>query len=675
MRILLSVLACAVLVAALAGGAKAILWADPAGNAMGWYQVPNDFNVTPAGAADANDFLWYNLSDGGTNNYPGGYMLKTADDTEKAGAFFYAWRTGFTKNKFYTLRFTMLCQTGPPCDENITISVKNELNNWVNFSQIHADSKSNYYSNTSTLVGEGGNNKLGIPIWVNDTGWIDLMVWSNTTGAGVFNMIGGLNVTNMSTASDHLIVINYNFFTPRIVETKNSLYNISVYTNTTNVNATLFVNGTAFGPLNVSRSAAFSNFSYTGIPPYLVGTTNSTNYTIIWQISLTGNITNFTYSQEIERLIIQPCAAPFNNQTIKFSIFDEETTTTKVISNFGINFRIWIESGYRNYSYSNLSYADYSYCVFPGWAAYKANISAVYTNGSYSTRNFFADIVSLNNATTQINLYSLPLVNSTNTFFTIYNTNKIPQPDVIVKVLRFYPSTGTFLTVAYGRSGYDGNVMIPLKLYEYYQYLMQVNGLVLSSTGSTQLTSITQNLYLSPSNYIQLFNYVGSVFGSCTVDNTTKILTCTVSDTSGQMTTATLTVKQMRAANTSVTVCTTSGSSSAMVLTCNLTYYNSSNLYYTFGGVFRGETYTIDSGWISWSSGLLQLGITGVFITFLLVITLFFAGMTSSPSTGIALGSIGILIASITGMIQIGWGNLLPFLLVAVILVYKMGED
>jgi len=467
------------------------------------------------------------------------------------------------------------------------------------------------------------------------------------------------------------------YWPSKALETRNDNYNISGTSfNCSSLTGIFWQNGTPQSGVTATNNGILYNFSYYGIPNNLQGEINQTNVTFWWDIKCgTVNTTNTTRSNIVERLRLLPCAAPMGNSTIKFSIFDEDLPTLPVVSSFSSLFNIWIDSGSRNYTYSNSSYVSYDYCIFPGQAAYKANISATYSNTSYSTRNFFSQSSSYSNVTSQINLYSLALTNSTNIFFTIYNVNKVPQNGAILKVLKYSPSTGTFTTVAYGLTGYDGMVMIPLELYQYYQYVIQMGGVSVTTIASSQLSNIVQNLYISLGNYITLFNYQTQVSGGCSANNVTKILTCTSSDSSGQMATAKLDVSRMKAANYSSPICSTSGSGSAVTLVCDYHIYNTSNIFYNFYGVFSGETYTIDSGWINQQDVLMNLGTMGVFLALALVITLFFAGITTSPSTAIILGSIGVLASSLIGLISIGWGNLLPFLLIGVIMVYKLGED
>lgn len=215
---------------------------------------------------------------------------------------------------------------------------------------------------------------------------------------------------------------------PKAVETRNDTYTKSIINHICpNISATFWYNGTNRGYTSLVTSNSFYNFTFSGIPNNLQGEINQTNITFLWDISCgSSKMTNTTQSHFVERLRVTRCAAPMANGSAKFRLWDENTITLPVIANFVSTFLVWIDSGYRNYSFSNTSYAIYDFCIFPD-VAYNANISATYRNTSYSTRNYFAQNSPLSTTLSTIDLFMLSEVNSTNVAFTVYNINKIPQ--------------------------------------------------------------------------------------------------------------------------------------------------------------------------------------------------------------------------------------------------------
>lgn len=190
----------------LTSGVKAVLWADPAGEAMGWYNFPNEFNIRPLAANDNtnDDGLFSNLTKIG--NAAGDYCLGTsqaAGAAEKTSASAYVFKSGFTAESIYTLRFTGLAQgTG----DNFTVSVMDNMGTWVNYSNISFDSAVGWYSNTTTIIRDGGNNGLGIPAYVNDSGDLSFYIYANMsgTGLGYYLCFAALNVTNHTAANEDI---------------------------------------------------------------------------------------------------------------------------------------------------------------------------------------------------------------------------------------------------------------------------------------------------------------------------------------------------------------------------------------------------------------------------------------------------------------------------------------
>jgi hypothetical protein len=467
-----------------------------------------------------------------------------------------------------------------------------------------------------------------------------------------------------------------------ITETKNTYYNLSVFVpDGSTIAAQLFINGTQQTGVLSTITTNYSNFSWSGIPPYLQGEINQTNVTWWWNITRTKStlITNTTIpsvngSQVLNRIRILPCAPPFSNQSINMSVFDATFLTTPVQTNLSAVISAWIDSGNRTYAYTQTGKYNFTYCIYPGWANYK--MSAVITYSNATSNSYIISNQSFSNTTTQISLYLLSN-NISNILFTVYNNIKVPQPNVVIIAQKLFPSTGTFITVAQGQTGYDGTVTLALELGQFYQFVVQVNGVTIATIPSFQLNSLQQNLYIT-GNYVAMFDVLNKQLISCTPNNVTYHLVCSVTDYSGKMTQSYLTVKKFMLTNYTVTVCSLNSTSSIASFDCDLHLYNQTQMFYTFNGVFSGNpplTMVFDSGPVFGSSNpLLNMGTTGLLLGMALVITMFFAGMMNSPTTGIALACVGLIVDQVTGLLNIGWYALIPVLITAVIVIYKL-ED
>lgn len=476
------------------------------------------------------------------------------------------------------------------------------------------------------------------------------------------------------------------------LETKNNIWNISLFQNNSflsnnGVSVQLYANGTYYTP-SLTISGNYYNFSVNNIPPYLQGEINYTNIMYWWNISVGGSnvSTNLSYimpaqingSQGLNRIRMLPCAAPMQNWTVNFSVFDAIDLKTPIISNLNGLFFVWVDSGNRNYSYSLSGNYNYSFCIFPGWVSYKMNTTLVYTNASYATGNYITQSQQFSNTTQNINLYLLNLNNATSVLFTVYNNIKVPQANVVIIAQKLDQATSTYTTVASGQTGYDGTVSLYLQLGQYYQFVIQINGITLAIIPAFQVNTNSYPLYIT-GNYVAMFNYINSISASCTPSNVTYHLTCSFNDLSGLMSYISLKVTTNSLINTSITLCSLNSTASSGSFDCNLAPYNQSIMTYAMTGTFQTSPVsytTLADGIINWAGNqpLMALGGTGIFLALILVVTLFFAGMMNSPATAMILGCVGLIMSQIIGLINIGWFDLIPVILTAVIIVYKL-ED
>lgn len=466
----------------------------------------------------------------------------------------------------------------------------------------------------------------------------------------------------------------------KITETKNTFYSINIYDVNNLAEVQLFVNGTSMA-VSETTNGGFHNFSYVGIVPNLQGEINETTINFWWNITLNGD--NSTYqsingTQSLSRLRILPCAAPMFNQSINFTIFDADLPSNQVQATMSSFLTVWIDSGSRNYTYSQSGQYNYSYCIFPGYvSSFNLNATLTVSNTSYTTNTLAVQSLPLTNTSVNYPIYLLSTTNSTLVTFTVYSNTKVPQPNILIEAMRFYPDTGLYITVAQGTTGFDGTVALPLELYKFYKYRLSAGGRVINTVSASELTSTTQSLYIQ-GNYVVLFNYLNLYTASCTPNNVTYHLVCVNQDYSGLLTSSKLVVKKMFPNNYSQTVCSLNGTASANSFDCDLHLYNQSQLVYEFSGVFNtvpptNHIFTVGTLWGT-NTPLLALGLMGVFLAFCLIITLFFAGMMNSPSTAIILAVLGLVISQTIGLLNIGWVAIGPIVIVAVVIVYKMEE-
>lgn len=644
--------------------ARAVLWADPAGNAQGWYNIPNDFSFwngtsgLPDGNLHPSTGEWVNET--GVSS-PGGYALFA----DSSGAFepvgyTEMWRGGFTKG-VYSLRPTVYSSD----NNNFTIAVKNSSEIWINYTVGCTQVAESFYCNvTSDSVqrydGFGGGDGVGIPAYVNTSGMLHIKIWANATGTNNRTRFNALNITALRS---HEIISSYT--EPTALETKNSIYNISILDNIgTDIitgNANLFINGTLMDGVTAIRSGNYSNFTFIGPPPNMPDELNGTSYDVTWQIFINGtliqSIANVSSTQFVERLRLLRCAAPMGNHTMTFTVLDEDDSHKINTTDFDVaTTAIYVDSGSRNYSFKTGSDYQFEFCIFPGWAQYIMNTTVKYTNGSYDDRWYWEEGKHMSNITTNITLYMFDGTASVIPAFSVLNLFQSPQSNVIVQAWRWFVGENIYKRVVDGKTSNEGVVDLPLKPNEQYIYRLYRGGDLLVSWGPDLLSSTTtsKELYTESGSFSNLWNYYGKISATCS--NTSTVLTCQYSDDSGLAVLVGLEVSAfIDSLNNTQSVCMQNSTISSGTLSCNFVGYENKTIQYSvFVRLVDGTELLLVNDFVQMAAPLLELGVMGVFASFIIILTFSLIGL-SRPEIGIS----GPIIMGYIGMVISWWFGLL----------------
>lgn len=445
-----------------------------------------------------------------------------------------------------------------------------------------------------------------------------------------------------------------------ILETTSGSYSIKIYDNSSlsNLyNVSLYVNGSL---ITTSAVRVGNNITYSGASalPLLPGEINTSSYLWFWNISANGvNYTAPSGSTTITRLRILQCAAPMANQTMVFRIFDEDTQAIPILSNISATFTVWVDSGYRNYSFQNNTGTQYAFCIFPGWASAYLNATFRYQNTTYTDRYYFLQNAPISNSTQTIDLYNQLSTAIISPIVTVLNQFQSPQPNVIVNALRYYPGIGQYVQVASVLTGSDGTSPINLKPNEQYRYIITSGGTIIVVLGPNTLSSTQTaiNLYINNGNPSTFYGYYGKISAICT--NTSISVVCSYSDPSILTSSVSMDVYAVRLFNQTDTICSPSTSGQSGVLTCDMTGWMGNQTYFVLSATLKtGETIDLKVSTISSKSPLLNLGTTGLLMAFFIIVTMSLVGLTRTD-TGIAgvivFGYIGFFCSSLLGLIRV----------------------
>jgi hypothetical protein len=451
-------------------------------------------------------------------------------------------------------------------------------------------------------------------------------------------------------------------------------FNVTNMTAINSITASLFWNGSNVSYTTKTLGANSYVFKKSYLIPFI--SQNETSVAFNWSYIVTyadgGNTTNQTTNrnQTITEANINNCSGGTGMVALKFNLLEEENKTA-ITGSIGATFEV-VGSG-ANFSFNMNGSNTYNVCIEPNYTSYVVNATMQYTAEGYSTRNYYLTNYRIDNITDTINLYLLLSGDSTTITFLVYDNYRIPQKDIVVKAQRYFPNTNEYLTVAMGKTGFDGVTAMPLKYNYYYKFILERGGSVLNAYTPKILSETSEILFIEAAEMVDLFEYFGSVAHSCIYNNATQNLVCTVTDTSGKMVQLNLDVEIKKAFNYTENICSMSSTSSSTTLVCSLAGHTNQTIYYALYGRFCcSETsyFTLESAWLDFTTKMFNFGLLGVFIALLLIITMAFFGW--DPVTRVLFGFLGALISHIFGLLPIEFGGVLSLAAVTAIIIYKV---
>ena len=356
-----------------------------------------------------------------------------------------------------------------------------------------------------------------------------------------------------------------------------------------------------------------------------------------------------------------------------FTLYDE-TDFTSPVGTMLSNWHIWDGTGLLNATYNFSETGTYSdYCIWPNVSSFYADVNITYYNDSlnYTNRNYYIRSGVVDNTTNPISLYMNS--NTSPIDYFVYDEYSNELQNIIVRVARYYFDLDDWRVINMGLSDSEGKGILHLEQGNiYYRIYLYDN---------TSLNRTIDNIMLSENND-DIFLYIDSEqitdtprywtnldITECAYNNTTMLLSCSVSDSSGTMTGAYLNVWNYTNYS-EVLFCNDSGTGANVNLACNLTNTTNRNFRFSFYGTFAETDYHLDSGILEFITGL-GAGTTGLLMTLLLVLVMFFIGQWN-PTVAVALSTFTILAMAWVGLLTSTTGVLgLVVFGIAVILLLR----
>lgn len=372
-------------------------------------------------------------------------------------------------------------------------------------------------------------------------------------------------------------------------------------------------------------------------------------------------------------------ASQSTTETMNLSIFDEESLQP-LIASLEINLDLW--RGTNNITSVSTNFSNgtsYRLCIYPAFTSYLSNVTIQYYNTStHPDRNYYLVNTNLSNSSTRVNLYLLNDAIDTITNIRVIDGNQKGQQDIVVEFLRYYIPTNSYRTVAMVKTDFDGNGITRLRgTIAFYKFNATRDGQTVKQFSATQVAVDTDTLQanfefvISTTGAGDFFNYFGKITATCGYLNSTQLLSCTIRDPDGLLTESRFLVEQRQLLNW-VTLCDISNNSFPTAASCVLNNsFNNTYRYTVFGTLGSSESVLTYGNVVFKVVPIYTL--VGVLVTAMLFLLLTFAGMSGgSPSTGLMLGGLSLIVTYVLGWYTISYGALLGIILVFGIFIVRL---
>lgn len=443
-----------------------------------------------------------------------------------------------------------------------------------------------------------------------------------------------------------------------------------------NINATFVFNGTEYG-YDANTSNGRIRYFFKNFTMPLIGTTSVSydwywNYTII-DLSNVSSTTNQTVT--VTQTGLDNCST-FTNVSLIFDLYNETGFINLTNESFVTELAIWFDyilmlnsTLITNYSSIMTHKNNYKFCIDPSNATFSVYATLEYGGDGFDTRTYYLINATLTNVTSVVYLYLIESALGSEITFTVQDANLVALEDTYVQIQRRDTGTGTYKTIAIGKTDNNGLFTTDIEkggAIAYKFIVINKHGDVLDTISPVTFAT-TDTTYTITVGGGEIFNIYEDISYYCTYNNATRLFRCEVVDASGLMTTSRLIVER-RITYKFNELCDSTETSSANVHTCTLT--NNIDTYRFF---IYANGVLIDSGTIKTSEETAsRYGMTGLFIAMLMIMVMAFIG-AFHPSISVFGATIGLIMAKVIGIITISETAIVGLVFVAGIIVLRMG--
>jgi len=485
----------------------------------------------------------------------------------------------------------------------------------------------------------------------------------------------------------HAYNFNEHFLTNGFTQLEGSKLDYTAQVNKLSPNAQGTVTGeTRFNQTGKTKTLSKNGFNYTNVfNTDLIGSDSKTfSLNTDFTLNFKNSVRNFSSSKNIQldKIVIEDSSNGDNAKTLVYNSKDEVTTNNQK-SDLNLGLQVWNPDQpdkVRSYNFNDNDTATHEFYLNPGYASVKAqsfkadgnqtdwNTDYKFLPDDYSKRKHYLINESLDNETTNINLYMLEYSETQNIDFELLDTDLRPLKRHVVRVERVFSGDGETRTVAMLRTGQQGKDSTFLDPDEQYIYtVFNPDGELVEQIGPQSISGLSTTLEISPEETVIYSNLVNDVQISDVQENNQSLVVEYVSETN-RLNNMSLKVFNDQTFGTTLIDKDFNTNPQGRL---SVSGYNASNqsISYRLEATFGEDTVTLQTG--SYGEIDQTYGDTGIFMGLIMFLALTITGLWR-PSASIGLGIVGLFMMYFIGFVSISQTALISVVALGALIVWRM---
>lgn len=380
------------------------------------------------------------------------------------------------------------------------------------------------------------------------------------------------------------------------------------------------------------------------------------------------------FNLTLYEMLLTYCGTVTNTSVANFTILNQ-TTNEVLNATLSSNFVYWNNniSFYKNSSLNYSKSNGYTVCIYPSTATYTTNAQMIYESPGFSSKLYYLYNNILSSTISQFILYLTR--GTTQVTLQVVNVNDDPIENALIKVLSYDVGTDTYTTTEILQSDTDGNAFAQLVLNtNWYAFIVEINGVVRLQTVPTIITSTSKKLRVGfGDSYIDLFSKTQGISSALTFISATNTFSLTYSDPSGDVQNVCLNLKRTGLAGDE-NIGTTCLTSTAGTININATSPGDDTFVATsYANFDTDDTFYLGSLSHSFETGYLDWGKSGLFITFLVILTLSLIALWSAEIS-VVMATLGLVASILLGMFYITYTLLVGLIIIIGLAIWRMSK-